>query len=88
MTKAIVKDPRDEPRRPVAFPALIHYEAGQPPVQCTVTGIAEKAAQLLIPGGKPVPDNFTLSFGSDTKVHRRCTVLSRETDQIIVAMSR
>jgi hypothetical protein len=88
MTKTTGRDLRDEPRRPVSFPAMIHCEAGQAPVQCTVTGIAEKAAQLFIPSGNPVPDTFTLSFGSDTKVHRRCTVLSREPDQIIVAMSR
>jgi hypothetical protein len=82
------KQPGDDSRQSVTLPTMIHCGAGQSPVQCTVRAISDVSARLSVTNPDSIPDTFTLSFAGATKVLRRCTVVTRESDQIIVEMAR
>jgi hypothetical protein len=73
--------------RPVALRAMIDCGAGHL-VHCTVTVISERGARILVANADGIPTTFTLSFASDMKVRRQCTVLSREPGGISVQTTR
>ena len=80
--------PLIEKRRPVSLPATIHRGDGQSPVDCTVTEISESAARFAVPNADFIPDMFTITLAGDMNVRRSCTVLSRESGQVTVKITR
>ena len=80
--------PPNQLRRVVTLPGTIHFSDGLDPVDCTVIEIAERSARLSVPNVDLIPDNFLLTLASGAKVRRHCTVVSRESGQISVEMTK
>jgi hypothetical protein len=75
-----------ERRRQTKLDATIHSQDGQPLMECAVLEISESTALLSVPAAEAVPISFILTFALGTRVQRRCTVLSREDENITVLM--
>ena len=80
--------PPNELRRVVTLPGTIHLSDGRSPVDCTVIEISERSARLSVPNVDLIPDNFMLTFAGGAKVRRHCIVVSRESGQISVEMTK
>jgi len=69
-------------RRNFAYPAEIYFGSGLPPGPCVIVDISELGAQLEVPAGTEIPDEFFLLIGGHANVRRRCLIVWRSTSRL------
>ena len=73
---------RKSSRRRFAYPGQLYFGSGSPPGPCVIVDISELGAQLDVPAGTDVPDEFFLLIGGHASVRRRCLVVWRSPGRI------
>jgi len=73
---------RKSSRRRFAYPAQLYFGSGSPPGPCVIVDISELGAQLELPAGTDVPDEFFLLIGGHANVRRRCLIVWRSTSRL------
>jgi len=73
---------RKSSRRRFAYPAQLYFGSGSPPGPCVIVDISELGAQLELPAGTDVPDEFFLLIGGHADVRRRCLVVWRSPSRL------
>ena len=73
---------RKSSRRRFAYPAQLYFGSGSPPGPCVIFDISELGAQLEVPAGTDVPDEFFLLIGGHADVRRRCLVVWRSPSRL------
>jgi len=73
---------RKSSRRRFGYPAQLYFGSGSPPRPCVIVDISELGAQLEVPAGTDVPDEFFLLIGGHASVRRRCLVIWRSPSRL------
>jgi PilZ domain-containing protein len=74
---------RRKRRRPVSRDALVCSESGKAIVGCHLRDVSDNGARLALGANElaKVPAEFILVLAKHAKVHRRCRVVWRSTDE-------
>ena len=73
---------RKSARRVFTYPAQLEFGRGVPPAPCSIVDISELGAQVEVPPGTEIPDEFSLLIGGHASVRRQCHIVWRSTCRI------
>lgn len=73
---------RKSARRVFAYPAELQFDSGARSGPCVIVDISELGAQIEVPPGTHIPDEFALLIGGHASVKRRCLTVWRSETRV------
>jgi hypothetical protein len=73
---------RKSARRVFAYPAELQFDSGAKSGPCVIVDISELGAQIEVPPGTHIPDEFALLIGGHASVKRRCLTVWRSETRV------